>query len=114
MSEIIQELLWCTSTGKILSERVNKWRDIQDDNDCGIIKEVGWLKSTKLKKEGKMIQSGFCLSCGHRFDTDPDRPHNNKTHYDCSSKFTKIFQQLGVRTYGILIETSKLVMVVEK
>lgn len=44
-----------------------------------------------------MIEQGFCISCGRRFDADPDRPHDELMHDDCRRhSFPKILKNLGI------------------
>jgi hypothetical protein len=42
-----------------------------------------------------MIQKGFCLACGKRFDIDQDRPNDGMMHDDCR-RHSKILKNLGV------------------
>jgi len=44
-----------------------------------------------------MIGKGFCISCGRRFDADPDRSHDELMHDDCRRhSFPKILKNLGI------------------
>ena len=42
-----------------------------------------------------MIDKGFCMSCGSRFDKDPRRQHDEIEHYDCREN-SKILEHLGI------------------
>ena len=42
-----------------------------------------------------MIEEGFCVLCGRRFDADPHRGHDDMEHYDCRDN-SKILQNLGI------------------
>ncbi len=63
-----------------------------------------------------MIKKGFCMSCGRRFDADPDRPNDGNEHDDCRRQSTpKILKHLGVsRKERMKILESRGILTTEK
>jgi len=50
-----------------------------------------------------MIQKGFCIFCGRRFDADPCRKHDELAHKDCRETYIpKILENLRSTNVGDL------------
>lgn len=49
-----------------------------------------------------MIQKGFCIICGRRFDADPHREHDEIAHKDCrETSIPRILKNLGTTNKSI-------------
>lgn len=50
-----------------------------------------------------MIEKGFCIICGRRFDADPCRKHDELAHKDCrETSIPRILKNLGATNVGEL------------